>query len=84
MAAGLPVLFRGKFKYSGQFARSLTASTYTVLIIHAPVLVILTIVLTSFQLYPLLKFILVAPFAVAVNFLLANMIRKLPFARNIL
>ncbi|MFC1538558.1 acyltransferase family protein, partial [Candidatus Latescibacterota bacterium] len=84
MGVGLTVLFRKKFNYTGRIVGALSASTYTVYIIHAPVLVFLCLTLKNISMYPLLKFILVAPLAVVLCFTLANIIRKLPLARKIL
>ncbi|MFC1490655.1 acyltransferase family protein [Candidatus Latescibacterota bacterium] len=84
MAVGLPVLFRKKFNYNGRLAQSLSASTYTVYIIHAPVIVLFCLALKNISMHHFLKFILVAPFAVSLCFFLANIIRKLPLARKIL
>jgi surface polysaccharide O-acyltransferase-like enzyme len=80
----LSVLFREKYNYQGRLLRSMSASAYTVYIIHAPVLVFLAICLRSFALGPLLKFVLIAPLAVSLCFLLSNYIKKLPIARSIL
>jgi glucans biosynthesis protein C len=84
MAVGLTVLFRKRFNFGGKFARTLSASTYTVYIIHAPVIILLCLALKNITVYPLLKFVLVAPVAVTLCFLLGYAIRKLPYARKIL
>jgi glucan biosynthesis protein C len=62
----------------------MSASAYTVYIIHQPVLIFLGLVLSGIPLPHLLKFALVAPVAVALCFLLSDYIRKLPLARSIL
>jgi hypothetical protein len=84
MVIALLVWFRNRFDRQDKLARAMSASTYAVYFIHAPVLVFLALALRGITLHPLLKFSLVAPVAVALCFLLAHTIRKLPLARNIL
>ena len=84
MVIGLLVLFREKLNHQGKLAKDMAASAYTVFIIHAPVIVFLALALRDISLYPLLKFVLVAPIAIALCFVLAHYIRKLPLARDIL
>jgi surface polysaccharide O-acyltransferase-like enzyme len=62
----------------------MSASAYTVYLIHAPVIVLVTLALQDISLYPLIKYPLVALIVVPLCFLLGNFIRKLPLARNIL
>ncbi len=84
MVVGLLVLFREKLNHQGKLAKDMAASAYTVFIIHAPVIVFLALALRGVTLPPLLKFVLVAPLALALCFILAHYIRKLPLARDIL
>jgi surface polysaccharide O-acyltransferase-like enzyme len=84
MVIGLLVLFRERLNHQGVLAKNMAASAYTVFIIHAPVIVFLALALRGIDLYPLLKFVLVAPIAIALCFVLANFVRKLPLARDIL
>ena len=84
MVVGLLVLFRERLNHQGKLAKDMAASTYTVFLIHAPVIVFLALVLRDVTLHPLLKFVLVAPIAIAICFILANFIRKLPLLREIL
>jgi len=80
----LSVLFREKYNHQGRLAKELSASVYTVYILHAPILVFLALGLKDIAMNPLLKFVLVAPVAVFLCFLIGNYIRKLPLARRIL
>ncbi len=84
MVIGLLVWFRKSLNHQGNLAKALSASVYTVYIIHAPVLVFLALVLRGISLHPLLKFVMIAPLAVALCFLIANFLRQLPLARRIL
>ena len=78
------VLFGEKLNHQGRLAKDKAASAYTVFIIHAPVIVFLALALRGVILHPLLKYVLVAPVALALCFILAHYIRKLPLARDIL
>jgi glucan biosynthesis protein C len=84
MVLGLLVLFRERLNHQGRLAKDMAASAYTVFLIHAPVIVFLALALRGVILHPLLKFLLVAPVAIAICFILANFIRKLPLLRDIL
>jgi glucan biosynthesis protein C len=68
----------------GILAKEMSDSSYAVYFIHALVLVFLALALRGVTLYPLLKFALVAPVAVALCFVLACLLRKLPGVRRIL
>jgi len=80
----LSVLFRERYNHQGRLAKELSASAYAVYILHAPIIVFLALSLKGIALNPLLKFVLVAPVAVFLCFLIGNYIRKLPLARRIL
>jgi glucan biosynthesis protein C len=84
LVIGLLVWFRKRYDRQGALAKGMSASAYTVFLIHAPVLVFLALALRGISLHPLLKFAVVAPLAVALCFLIANYLRKLPLARRIL
>ncbi|MBN2316093.1 MAG: acyltransferase family protein [Sedimentisphaerales bacterium] len=81
---GLLVLFRKRFNRQGTIVKAMSDSSYTAYIIHAPVIILFTLAVRSVTLYPLLKFAVVVPIAVALSFALANVIRQLPLARKIL
>jgi glucan biosynthesis protein C len=80
----LLVWFRQRFNHQGSLVKTISASAYTVYIIHAPVIVLVALAWQDISLYPLIKFPLVALMVVPFCFLLGNYIRKLPLARNIL
>jgi glucan biosynthesis protein C len=80
----LTVLFRKKFNNQGRLSKEMSASAYTVYVFHAPIIVFLALSLQGIVLNPLLKFILVAPLAVGVCFILSNYIRQIPVVKNIL
>lgn len=80
----LTVLFRKIYNNQSRLLREMSTSAYTVYIFHAPIIVFLALSLQGFVLNPLLKFILVAPLAVVICFILSNYIRRIPVLRNIL
>jgi surface polysaccharide O-acyltransferase-like enzyme len=81
---GLSGIFKQKLNRQNKLTKSMSASAYTAYIIHAPLLVLLTLVLTNLHLYPALKFIVVAPIALISVFLVSDLIRRLPLARKVL
>jgi surface polysaccharide O-acyltransferase-like enzyme len=80
----LLVWFREKFNRQGAVAKAMSDSTFTVYFVHAPVLVFLALALKDIDLYPLLKWALVSPIAIALCFAIAYLLKKLPLVRNIL
>jgi len=84
MIMGLLVWFRRRFNQQGRLARAMSASTFSVYFIHAPVLVLLALALRPIRLHPLLKWALVSPVAVALCFAISHYFRKLPLIRSVL
>jgi peptidoglycan/LPS O-acetylase OafA/YrhL len=65
-------------------AKKLSAAAYAVYIFHAPVIVLLALALRGIKLDLALKWLLVAPVAVSLSFLVGYAIKRLPLARYIL
>jgi surface polysaccharide O-acyltransferase-like enzyme len=84
MIIALLFLFRKWFNRQARVSKAMSASAYTAYIIHAPVVVLVTIAMRNISLYPLLKFALAVLIAVPLCFTLANFIRQLPLAKRIL
>jgi len=84
MTVGLIVLFRERFNRQGQLAQTAASSSYTVYIIHAPIIILFALAVRNLPLYPLLKFAMVALVTIPVSFALANVLRQLPLARRVL
>ncbi|MFC2046026.1 acyltransferase family protein [Chloroflexota bacterium] len=84
MVVGLLVLFRRRFNSQGPLLKAMAASSYSTYIFHTLILVLLTLALSGLRLPHLLKYILVAPVAVAVSYLVGYGVKKLPVARRIL
>jgi surface polysaccharide O-acyltransferase-like enzyme len=84
MCVALLGLFRARFDHQGPTAQAMAADAYTVYFIHAPVIVTLGLLLSGVALYPLLKWAVVSPPAVALCFLLAHLVRQIPGAKRVL
>jgi len=84
MALGLIMLFRRFFNGQGGFGRFLSQHSYTVYIIHIPIIVFLTFALRGIKLEPLLKFSMAAVIVVPTCFVIAYIIRKIPGVSRIL
>jgi hypothetical protein len=84
MVVTLVVWFRKRFNNQSTIVRALSSGAYAAYVIQAPVIVLLALALRGVQLDLALKFVLFAPVAVALSFLVGYLIKKLPFARNIL
>jgi peptidoglycan/LPS O-acetylase OafA/YrhL len=81
---GLIVLFRERFNRQGPLAQAAASSSYTVYIIHAPIIVLFALAVRGIHLYPLVKYALVALVIIPACFVLAGWVRRLPAAQRIL
>ncbi len=84
LCIGLPVAFREHCNGGGRFSEHLAADTYGVYLLHVPVVVALQYTMGYADLGALGKFSLVSLSAVILTFLLADALRRLPFARSVL
>jgi fucose 4-O-acetylase-like acetyltransferase len=84
VVVALGVWFRERFNHQGRLAANLGADSYAVYIFHPLVIVPLAFVLSGITMMGLLKWLWVAPLALALCFLFAHVVRKLPLARDIL
>lgn len=84
ICAGLTVLFRRRLNSQGALGKFLSDNSYTVYIIHTPVLVFIALALRPIMLHPLLKFLALYSLALPACYILASMIRKIPGTRRIL
>jgi surface polysaccharide O-acyltransferase-like enzyme len=83
MVVTLLVWFRTKFNRQGSLARKMSAAAYATYIFHRPTITLLALALVSFKLDLALKFVLVAPLAVALSFLVGYVVKQVPVARDI-
>jgi hypothetical protein len=77
-------LFRSFFGVQRRFGRFLSQHSYTVYIIHIPIIVLLAVTLRRIDLEPLLKFGVAGTIAVPTCFAVAFMFRKIPLVSRIL
>ncbi|MFH1966203.1 MAG: acyltransferase [Acidobacteriota bacterium] len=84
LVIGLLGIFRDKFNFRGKWGQKLSACAYGVFIFHAPLLVLITVFLRNVELHGVLKLLLLAPVALFASFLVAWLIRKLPYADRVL
>jgi len=83
MVISLLVWFRKRRDQQGKLARTMSSNAYATYVFHAPILMFVSIGLRSVELYPLLKFALVAAICIPLCFLAGGLVRKLPVARRI-
>jgi len=81
---GLLALFRQRWNRQGRLAKGLTATAYTVYLIHPPVVVGFAYAIHTVALYPLLKFVIAVLITLLLCFLISSFIRKIPLADRIL
>ena len=78
------VFFRRFFDWQGKLGRFLSQHSYTVYVIHIPIVVFLGVAFKGINLEPLLKFGMVSVIAVPTCFAVAYIVRKIPLASRIL
>ena len=81
---GVLYLFRRYADRQGWLSHWLAQNAYTAYIIHAPVIVFVTVTMRGLDFHPLLKFVLAALISLPICFGLSSLIRKLPYAERIL
>jgi len=84
MCLGLVALFRRFFASQGRFGRFAAQHSYTVYLIHVPVVIYLGYALRELELMTLLKFAIVAAVIVPICFAVAYALRKIPGLSRIL
>ncbi len=78
------VWFRNRFDWQGKLMERMSAAAYAVYVLHPLVIVPLALSLSDIRLDLSLKFVLVAPLAVALSFLTGHFVKMLPVVRRIL
>ncbi len=76
--------FRKRFDHQGRLAKVMSDNSFAVYILHPIIIVPLALALSGIQVNLGLKFILVAPLAVTLCYLVAYLVRKIPFVRSVL
>ena len=76
--------FRKRFNHQGRLAKMMSDNCFAVYILHPIIIVPLALALSGIALNLSLKFVIVAPLAVVLCYLVAYLIRKIPFVKSIL
>jgi fucose 4-O-acetylase-like acetyltransferase len=84
MIVTLLVWFRERFNHQGKLAAAMGLDTYAVYMFHPLVIVSLAYALSGIYMIGVVKWVLVAPLALALCFLVAHYVRKMPLARDVL
>ncbi|GHO62972.1 hypothetical protein KSC_018640 [Ktedonobacter sp. SOSP1-52] len=84
LCIGLLALFRKHLNTQGRMGKALSASAYTVYLIHPLIIVPLAYAARTIELYSLLKFALVVLIAVPLCFFAGYVLRKIPLPHKIL
>jgi len=84
LCLGIITLFRCVFKKQGKFGKFLSQHSYTVFVIHIPILVYVAVSLRGISVAHLLKFGMVAIIGIPVCFIAAYLVRKIPFVSRVL
>ncbi len=84
VSIGLIVWFREKLNYQNRLAKVLSDNSYAAYFLQAPVLVGLALALATIQMPLTLKFLVVAPLGVALCFIAAYLVRKIPKVNHVL
>lgn len=69
-------LFKYKVNINNRFQKFLSDQAFGVFVFHAPILVGISMILKTWDVYPLIKFIVVAPIAVIASFFFAWLVRR--------
>ena len=81
---GLIGLFKEKYNTQNDRLKAVSASSYTVYLIHALILVSLSLLMENIKIDNGLKFLILTPISLLICFFVSNSIRKLPYLREIL
>jgi len=75
--------FRKRFDHQGWLAKRMADATFTAYVLHPGVIIPLTLLVSGISMNLGLKFVLVAPIAVALTYVVSYYFRRLPLVRNI-
>ncbi len=85
MPVGLIALFREKYNKQSRFIKALSDSSFTVYMFHAPIIIILSIIMTNTTMQPILKFLAACLFGLPLSFAISYyIIKRIPVLNRIL
>lgn len=76
--------YRRKLNYVGPIQQYLSKNAYTVYILHAPLLVWISLLLKDLELHSLIKAIVIAMLVIPITYFAADLFRRLPILRKAL
>jgi hypothetical protein len=80
---GLLGLAKKYANHQGKLAKALSDGAFAVFVFHAPVIVGISALFIGFKIPQLLKFVIIAPLAIIVCFVLAWLVKQIPVFRRI-
>ena len=85
IGVGLLVLFRERFNFTGRILQALADNSFSVYIIHVPILVVLQFALASAGLTMFSKFAIITISGITLSWLISHyVIRRIPYIKEIL
>lgn len=84
MSLALITFFRRFFDKAGKFARFLSQHSFTVYIIHVPIVAFVVLAMSGLLAQQLLKFCLAAVIGLPLCFGVAYLVRRIPYARKVI
>ena len=75
-------IFKIKLNNQGKWATQLSGAAYGVFIIHPFVVVTLSAILKDWEVYPVLKFVILAPAALFLCFSIGLLLKKIPVSQS--
>ena len=76
MSIGLITLFRKKLNTQGKASKTVSSNAYTIYLIHAPVLVVISVLFVVILIFALLKFVIVLSIVLLLCFLISHFILR--------
>jgi len=80
---GLFGISKQYFNRQGRLATKLSESAYGVFVFHAPIIVGISALFVDWEIFPLLKFVVLAPIALIASFGIAWFIKRMPLLKSI-
>jgi glucan biosynthesis protein C len=85
MCIALLALFKNRFSSQGRIAKLMADNSFTVYLIHIPIIVFLQYLLIGVAIDPLIKFTIVGALGILLVFVISHfVIRRLPYTKDIL
>ncbi len=79
----LMLLFKNKFNYTNRLTNALSQSSFVAYIIHPTIIILITVSIKSWVIFPLLKFLLASSIILIIVFSLSWLITRIPGVKKI-